>query len=347
MKKLKSPFPLPSAEEGRNKLINPMKKLISIVIPVYNEEKNIFWLYNRIIKVWNDLEEKYDYEIIFIDDGSEDKSIEVLKRLTSENEKVKYLEFSRNFGKEIATTAGINYARGDAIILMDGDLQHPPELIPQILNKWENGAEIVIGIRKRTSVSFIRKIGSYFFYKISNLISEIKIISHETDYRLLDRIVVNEFNKCTERNRITRGLIDWMGFKRDYFHFTSPNRKFGKAGYSYFKLTKLALSSFVAHSLLPLKLAGYLGIFITIIFGILGLFIFIEKYILDDPLHFAFSGLAILATIITFLVGIMLSCLGLMALYIGNIHTEMANRPLYIIRRKRNVESQKLKVESR
>lgn len=314
-----------------------MNKLVSIVIPVYNEEKYIPLLYDELTKVWGDLSEKYDYEIIFIDDGSEDKSISVLEELANEDGKVKYLEFSRNFGKEVATTAGIQHAKGEAVILMDGDLQHPPGLIPQILAKWEKGAEIVIGVRQKiVGASLTRRIGSSIHYTILNLISETKTVSHETDYRLLDRKVVNAFNGLAERNRITRGLIDWLGFKKDHFYFSSPERKFGKPRYSYMRLTKLALSSFIANSFFPLKLAGYLGIVITFVFGILGLFILIEDYILGDPLSFRFSSLAIVVVFIGFLVGVMLSCLGLIALYIGNIHEEVANRPLYVLRNKGN-----------
>jgi dolichol-phosphate mannosyltransferase len=314
-----------------------MNKLISIVIPVYNEEKNISLIYDKIIKIWDNLKERYDYEIIFINDGSEDRSIDILESLANRDNKVKYLEFARNFGKEIAITAGIKHTQGKAVIIMDGDLQHPPELIPQIIANWRNGAEIVIGVRKKnTKAPLTKKIGSYFFYKISNLISETKIVPHETDYRLLDRKVVYEFNKFTEKNRIARGLIDWLGFRKDYFYFTSPDRKFGRAGYGYLKLTKLALSSFVAHSLFPLKLAGYLGIFVTVFSGLLGIFILINNYILKNAM---FSGLTIVVVTVMFLIGIVLCCLGLIALYIGNIHTEIANRPLYVLRSKRNIET--------
>ena len=174
--------------------------------------------------------------------------------------------------------------------------------------------------------------GSYFFYKIINRISATKIIPNATDFRLLDKKVIIEFNKFTEKSRITRGLIDWLGFKREYIYFNAPKRINGKASYSFIKLCKLALNSFVSMSLFPLKFAGYLGILITIGAGLMGLFIFIEKYILNDPWRLNFSGPAILAIIILFLVGIILSCLGLIALYIANIHNEVTNRPIYIIR---------------
>ena len=164
----------------------------------------------------------YNYEIIFVDDGSSDNSVDEIKKLADTDENVFYFEFSRNFGKEIATSAGINNAKGDAVIMLDADLQHPPKLIPEFLKKWESGAEIVVGIRnKNKGEGLIKKFGSFLFYKIINLISATKIIPRSTDYRLLDKVVIREFNRFTERNRMTRGLIDWLGFRRDYVYFNA------------------------------------------------------------------------------------------------------------------------------
>ncbi len=313
--------------------------LISIIIPARNEEKNIPLICDKIIKVWDILKHKYAYEIIFVNDGSTDASSAVLEKLGTENKNVKYIEFSRNFGKELALSAGIFYARGDAAIIIDADLQHPPELIPDFIEKWEKGAEIVIGIRnKNKGEGLIKKFGSILFYKIMNSIGETEILPQETDYRLLDKKVIVEFNRFTEKNRITRGLIDWLGFKKDYIYFNAHERINGKAQYNNMKLFRLALASFVSQSLFPLKFAGYLGIFITFFSGLFGLFIFIERYILNDPWGMSFSGPAILAVIILFLIGIVLSCLGLIALYIASIHTEMINRPIFVIRKKGNLE---------
>jgi len=312
-------------------------KLISIVIPAYNEEKNIPLIYDELLKIFDDLKEKYDYEIIFVDDGSQDKSPEILETLTNQNNKVKYIQFSRNFGKEIAISAGLRNVSGDVAISIDADLQHPPEFIPEFLQKWEKGGEVIIGLRKDYKTSSIfRKFCNFIFYKVQNLISEIKISPNETDYRLLDKKVIETFNKFTERGRITRGLIDWLGFKKDYIYFSVNERKDTKPGYSFVKLSKLAVETILSHSLFPLKLAGYLGVFITFFSGGLGLFIFIEKYLLRDPWHLAFSGIATLAVLILFLVGIILCTLGIIALYIANIQNEVTNRPLYIIKKKKN-----------
>jgi len=309
-----------------------MAKLISIIIPIYNEEKNIPFLYQKLTWVLTSLQ-KYDFELIFINDGSQDKSLLELEKITQKDQRARILDFSRNFGKEIATTAGIHSCHGDACLMIDADLQHPIEKIPEFIGKWEKGAEVVIGVReKNNGEGLVKKFGSLVFYKIINMISETEIVSKATDFRLLDRMVIDAFNKLTEKNRMTRALIDWLGFRRDYVYFTANARINGKASYSFWKLLRLAFNSFISFSLFPLRLAGYLGIIITILSGMLGIFIIITRYFIKDVY---FSGTAILAVIILFLIGIVLICLGLIALYIANIHAEVNNRPLYVIRKRK------------
>ncbi|MFH1048477.1 MAG: glycosyltransferase family 2 protein [Patescibacteria group bacterium] len=311
------------------------KSLISIIIPILNEEQNIPLIYKGILGAWKNLESKYDYEIIFVNDGSEDKSGEMIENLSKSNARVKYIEFSRNFGKEVAVSAGLHHSKGGAAIIIDADLQHPPGLIPEFIKKWENGFEAVIGVRKESGKdSIVRNLGAYLFYKIMNSIGETKIVPYSTDYRLLDRKVVIEFNKFTEKNRIIRGLIAWLGFKRGYIYFNAGKRTHGKARYSCYGLAKLAVSSFVSHSLFPLKLAGYFGTFLTLVFGVLGFLVFVNKYIVGDPWGLSVSNNTIFAIIILFSVGIILASLGLMALYIANIHSEVVDRPMYVIRKK-------------
>ncbi|NTV31387.1 glycosyltransferase family 2 protein [candidate division WWE3 bacterium] len=314
-----------------------MKILISIVIPVFNEGGNVPELYRQLETVANTISDKYELEYLFINDGSRDNSDEVLESIAAVDQRAKYIEFSRNFGKEAATSAGLSHAHGDAVILIDSDLQHPPHLIPLFIEKWRNGADVVIGVRsERESEPKLKRLGSYWFYQLMDWIGETELTSHATDFRLMDRQVVEEFNRLTERNRITRGLIDWLGFRRDTVEFMPAKRFAGKPSYKWSQLYRLALNSFVSHSLLPLKIAGYLGIFITITAGLTGFFIGINRYILNDPWGFNFSGPALLAIFNLFLIGIVLSCLGLIALYIGFIHQEVQNRPMYISRRKIN-----------
>jgi len=309
------------------------KKVISIIVPTFNEEQNIKPLYQALKKALFALE-KYDFEMIFVNDGSSDGTTDAVRKLMTVDGSVRLIDFSRNFGKEMATSAGLHASGGDAAIMIDADLQHPPALIPELIAKWELGAEIVIGVRSRNKDKrLFKKISSSFFYHILNVIGDIQVVPNATDFRLVDRIVIDEFNRFTERNRITRGLLDWLGFKKDFVYFVAEERQFGHATYSKAKLIKLALSTFVANSLLPLKIAGYLGILIVITSGPLGLFIFTEKYILDDPWHYNFSSPAILAVINLFLIGIVLCSLGLIALYIGSIYSEVINRPMYVVRR--------------
>ena len=314
-----------------------MKK-ITILIPTFNERENISSLYAAVKKETKLHKEKYTFEYLFIDDGSVDDTVEVLEGLAKKDKKVKLLELSRNFGKEIALTAGIHQVKSDALIIMDADLQHPPEVISSLILKWEAGAEIVtthrIHIENR---SLFKKLGSKLFYKIMNLIGETEMTSGSTDFRLLDKIVVDALRGFTERNRLVRGLIDWMGFKKSVVEFSAPDRIAGNPGYTLPKLFDLAINSLTSYSLLPLKLAGYLGVIISGVFGLLFAWMLIDRYILDKETYSALSYVIVANSLF---VGVILMALGMVSLYIGYIHTEVTNRPLFIIRKKVNVEDE-------
>lgn len=304
--------------------------------PVFNESKNIPLFHEELLAVAK--QSAYRFELIFVDDGSQDDSVAVIEGLKPTNVAVRLVELSRNFGKEIATTAGIKEAKGAAVILIDADLQHPIACIPKFIEKWSRGSEVVIGVRKSDGHNkILKKIGSRIFYRIMNRISETKIVPHATDYRLMDRKVVDAFNEFTERQRITRGLIDWLGFKRSYVSFVTNERINGKAGYSLSKLTKLAVTSFTAHSLVPLRLAGYIGVIMMLFFGVAGMFTYIEVFLLHDPWGLHITGTATLAMLVLFAIGIVLACLGIIALYIATIHGEAINRPLYVVRSKKEL----------
>jgi len=314
-------------------------KLISVIVPIYNEKENIPLFFEEFLKINEKLKDNYSFELIFVNDGSTDASIDKLYKLEDNNKSninIKILDFARNFGKEIALTAGIENASGDACLMIDADLQHPIELIPNFITEWEEGFDVVIGIREANKgEGVIKKFGSKLYYSIMNKISDTKITPRATDFRIIDKSVVEAFLRFTERKRMTRALIDWLGFKKEYIHFNANPRKFGQASYNVIKLIKLALNSFVSHSLFPLKITGYLGIFITVFFGGLGLFIFIGRYFINNSFALSFTGPALLAIFNAFLIGIVLSSLGLIALYIANIENEVKNRPLYIIRKRR------------
>lgn len=310
--------------------------LISVVIPCYNEEGNLPRLYQAFKSIFASLDSRYNAEFLFIDDGSEDGTVVEIEKLAGSDSRVKLISFSRNFGKEVAMTAGIRYAKGAAIIMLDADLQHPPELIPLFLEKWRKGAEVVIGVRKRNkNYAFVKRCGSAIYYKLMKAVSKTAMVPRETDFRLIDRTVADAFNTFTERQRNTRALIDWLGFKREYIEFDMDERTSGEASYSLGKLFHLAIYSLVSHSLFPLRLAGYLGVFITFISGLLGITVFFERYVFNDAWSWHISGSAQLSIINVFLIGIVLICLGFIALYIENIQNETINRPLYVIREKR------------
>ncbi len=306
------------------------QQLISIIVPVYNEAPNIPPLYSEIAKHTRRL--PYRFELIFVDDGSTDDSPHILRTLARSHRGVRLIRLARNFGKEAAMTAGLHAARGDAVTIMDADLQMPPSLLGQFIQKWNEGSEVVVGVFASRKMSRLRSLGAHTFYRIMQSIAHTEITPHATDYRLLDRQVVDVFNQMTERNRITRGLIDWLGFKRSYVHFEQAPRRSGQPTYSLRKLIVLAVNSFTAYSLVPLKLAGYLGVIILTLAIPSGLFMYVERFVLDDPLKLNITGTAYLAMMLLFLVGVMLACLGLISLYIANIHAEVINRPLYVIR---------------
>ena len=222
-------------------------KIVCIVVPVYCEEQNIRSLYKRLEGVTRCIQ-NYRWEYIFVNDGSSDNSFLVLQELARSDRKVKVLNFSRNFGKEIALSAGVAAASADAVITIDSDLQHPPELIPEMLKKWENGADIVTAVRKNIKHPFYRRIGSKLFYWIMNRISQIKMISQTTDFRLIDRKVADVFKTMPERSRIYRGLIDWLGFKAEYVEFNASQRENGHSVYSYRKLLGLAINGIMSFS---------------------------------------------------------------------------------------------------
>lgn len=314
------------------------QKIISIIVPFHNEAANLPLLIAALRETTDAL--PYGFEFVMVDDGSNDNSARVLRKLAKQDPHIRLLQFVRNFSKEIAVSAGLHAAKGDAAIIMDADLQHPPSLIPQFIEKWEAGSEVVVGVRTYDKKeSWFKKLASAWFYQIMQRISHTHITPHATDFRLIDRLVIDEFSRFTERNRMTRGLIDWLGFDRDYIHFVAPLRAHGEATYTIKKLIALAMNSFTSYSLFPLKLAGYIGTIIVLVTGPLGLFAFIEQFVLHDPLGLNIRGTAVLAVLTVFLVGVMLIALGLVALYIAHIHAEVSNRPLYVLRRERSEET--------
>jgi dolichol-phosphate mannosyltransferase len=312
-----------------------MRKL-SVVIPVLNEEKNIPILWHELGPVLKKLDD-FEYEVIFVNDGSTDDTETLLHSYTNEDEHIKVISFSRNFGKEIALSAGMHAAQGDAAIMMDVDLLHPPAMIPELITKWDEGSDVVVAIRKsHKGESAWKRFGSYVFYAVLSKISETKIVPYSTDFRLVSRQVLDVFKLCEERNRMTRGLIDWLGFKQSYVYFGSRVRD-GQPAYGFSKLVRLAIDSFVKNSLFPLKLVGYLGLTLTSLSSIVGIVVVANKYWFKTGWGANFSAVDMVSIMLVFMVGILLVCMGILALYIADIQVEIRKRPMYVVKDKKNL----------
>ncbi len=307
------------------------KQLLSVVVPVYNERAGLVSFHESLLEVLRQI--PMEFEIIYCDDGSLDGSIGLLHGLAEKQPQLRVLRLSRNFGKEIATTAGIHEAKGDAIITLDADGQHPVELIPQFVAKWQQGSKVVVGVRsEKRRAGLLKRAGSKFFWGTFSKLSGLKIVPGSSDYRLIDRAVQKEFVRMTERNRITRGLIDWLGYKREYVYYRENSRVHGDATYSLPKLIKLAVDSAISLSISPLYVTAYIGAVVLPLSVLLGLGMSINA-LFGDPMNLHATGGAYLMVFVLFLVGIILVSQGIIGLYLSHIHTETQNRPLYVIDR--------------
>lgn len=308
--------------------MNSNDELISLVVPLFNESAGLEMFNESLREV---LDKHYNYEVIYCDDGSSDKTTQIVKNLCKNNPKIKLLRLSKNFGKEIATTAGIHHANGAAILTLDADGQHPVELIPEFINRWKAGCKVVVGLRtENQKEGFVKNFGSKLFYGIFMRSTNIHIVPGTTDFRLIDRSVQQEFKLMTERNRITRGLIDWLGFDKEYIRFKAKPRAAGKPTYSFKKLFKLAIDSVISLSISPLYITSYIGAVVLPGSLLLGLFMTIN-FALNDPFHIKATATAYLAVLLLFLVGVLLVSQGIIGLYLSHIHAETQNRPLYVI----------------
>ncbi|RKZ36924.1 MAG: glycosyltransferase [Gammaproteobacteria bacterium] len=305
----------------------PLKK-ITIIVPAYNESKNIIPFYEAVCHVIDELT-NYQWNLLFVNDGSTDETWIKIKELADKDHNVKGINLSRNFGKEIALTAGAEAIEDtEAVILMDADLQHPPSLIPELVQQWESGYQIVATQRTAIEYSWLREIGSRAFYYLMRLMSDINLEAKTTDYRLLDKKVLNVLKTFEEKTRFFRGLIDWMGFRKTYVNFSAPERNDGDSTFKLRDLTKLAINSLTSFSLVPLRLTGYLGIFVLMSTSLLMIYMLITQFFTEQILY---TTLAYFVVFNTFLFGVVLAAIGMLALYIGHIHTEVIRRPLYII----------------
>lgn len=311
-----------------------MKK-ISVIIPMYYEEEVAEECYKRMTSVLQNIE-NYDYEIICINDGSKDKTLTILENLAIKDKRLKVLSFSRNFGHQCAVTAGLKFVTGDVIVIIDADLQDPPELIPEMLKLWEAGNDVIYGKRKtRDGESVFKLFTAKMFYKTLNALSDVEIPKDTGDFRLVDRKVVDTINSLPEHNKFLRGLFSWVGYKQIPFQYERKERFAGKTKYPLKKMLKLASDGIISFSTKPLKIVGGLGILSIVISFILLIYALISYIFKLNNLS---AGWTSLMLGITFFAGVQLLSLWIMSEYIARIYDESKNRPQYIIEKKINIE---------
>ncbi len=312
-------------------------KLVSIVVPMYFEEEVAEVCYERLSKVLKNI--KYKYEIIFVNDGSTDRTLEILEGIASIDKNVKVISFSRNFGHQIAVTAGIDKAQGAAVILIDADLQDPPELIPEMLKLWEQGYHVVYGKRKiRKGESHFKLVTAKYFYRVLNKLSDVAIPLDTGDFRLMDRKVVNAIKSMPEKSRFIRGMVSWVGFKQIPLEYERDIRFAGVTKYPLKKMLKFAFDGIVSFSTKPLKLSQLLG-FVAVLFA-LAVFIYSIAYRLLEGKNLV-AGWTSIMTTMTFLGGVQLISIGILGEYIGRMYDQSKNRPLYIVEKEINTDEEK------
>lgn len=302
---------------------------------MYYEEEVARECYERITEVLKNIED-YDYEIICINDGSKDKTLPILEEIALADKKVKVISFARNFGHQCAVTAGLKATTGDVVVIIDADLQDPPELIPEMLKYWENGNDVVYGKRKtRDGESKFKLMTAKMFYKMLNALSDVEIPKDTGDFRLVDRKIVDQMNKLPEHNKFLRGLWGWLGYKQYAFEYERKERYAGKTKYPLKKMLKLATDGIIGFSTKPLKIVGILGI-ISILLSLILLIYSVITYIFS--LGNLVNGWTSIMVAITFFAGVQLLSLWIMSEYIGRIYDETKQRPQYVIEKEINIE---------
>ena len=303
-----------------------MKK-ISIIVPAYNEEESLPFLYERLTKLIDSIE-NYEFEVLFINDGSKDKTLEIIKHLRNKDKRFCYVNLSRNFGKEVAMMAGLDYAEGDAVIFIDADLQDPPELIPELIKYWEEGYDDVYARRKtREGETFLKKFTSKLYYKILQKMSRVEIQKDTGDFRLLDRRCVNALRKLRESQRCSKSMFSWIGYNKKEVLFDRDARIAGKTKWNYKRLIDLAIDGITSFTTSPLRLSTYIAIPTFITLGAYFIYVIAKAIIIKEAIQ-AFQAIILL---ILFFSGIQILLFGIVGEYLGRIFNETKNRPLYLV----------------
>ena len=303
-----------------------MKK-ITILVPAYNEEEALPFLYERVSKIMDEMK-KYEFELLFVNDGSKDNTLNEIKELRKKDKRISYVDFSRNFGKEIGMIAGLDYATGDCVIIMDADLQDPPELIPKMVELWEQGYDDVYAQRKsRAGETWLKKFTSKMYYKVLQSLTRIEIQKDTGDFRLLDRRCVNALKKMRETSRCSKSMFSWIGYKKKAILYDRDPRIAGKTKWNYKKLIDLAIDGITAFTTSPLRISTYISIP-----TFLALFIyFIYVIIKCIRLNIAIQAYQAIILLILFFAGVQIVLIGIMGEYLGRIFNESKHRPLYLV----------------
>jgi len=311
--------------------MNTSRPYLSIVIPVFNEAETIETICSRVASVLSHITD--DYEVIFVNDGSTDSSLQLLVTVAARDKRFRVINLSRNFGHQTAITAGLQYASGAAVIIMDGDLQDPPELIPSFLEKWKEGFEIVYAVRAKRKEGLLKRVLYKSFYLALRTLAHIDIPLDSGDFGLINRRVLDIINKMPECNRFIRGLRSWVGFRQTGVPYDRDARFSGAPKYSFSKLFKLALDGLVSFSTIPLRLATAMGFIISGL-SFLGILIYIYRFFTTPRV----PGFTTLIIIVLFIGGVQLITVGILGEYIGRIYDETKQRPLFIVRETINIE---------
>lgn len=304
-----------------------MKK-VSILVPCYNEEASLPLLYTELRRLM-DKEKNYEWEVLFVNDGSKDNTINIIKELRNNDKRICYVDLSRNFGKENAMLAGFDYVTGDCMVIMDADLQHPPHIISEMLKKWEEGYDDVYAKRiTRGKEPWLRKKFSLLFYSILKRTSRIEILPNVGDFRLLDKQCIMSLRKLRETERYTKGLFCWIGYKKNYVEFEQGDRVAGSSSWSFMSLLKLAVEGIVSFTTFPLRVATIVGFLVSFFAFLYMIYVIIKTLVFGEDV----AGFPTLLCIILFLGGFQLICLGIIGEYLGRIFNETKDRPVYIAR---------------
>lgn len=298
----------------------------SLILPIYNEAGNIPQLYERLVNTMRELGEAY--EMIFVDDGSTDRSLDLLRSLHSQDAHVRIVRLSRNFGHQRALTAGLDCARGRAVIFMDTDLQHPPEMIPELVKRWQHGYDIVYTVREDSEgAGSMKRVSSYIFYKLINLLSGVRIPRNAADFRLMDKRAADVLQEMREEARFVRGLVAWLGFSQTGVSFKADRRYTGHTNYSLLRMLRFAIDGMISFSILPLRMSLWIGAMAAVVGFAYAVYALCAKFVLERVV----TGWTSIIVVIIFFGGVQLMALGVIGEYVGRIYSESKRRPLYIV----------------